>query len=108
MIKNLLQRGSKVFTERQTTILSAALIIMVTIAASRFLGLIRNRVLAEFFSVETLSVTLLLSEFQKLFLKFWFLELLLPPLFQLLLLIFLEKRRKKRGGLLLLVLTLLF
>ncbi len=56
MIRNLLQRGSKVFTDRQTTILSAALIIMVTIAASRVLGLVRNRVLAEFFSVETLSI----------------------------------------------------
>ena len=56
MFRNLLQRGSKVFTKRQKTILSAALIIMVTIAASRFLGLVRNRVLAHFFSVETLSL----------------------------------------------------
>jgi len=56
MIRNLLQRSSEVFTRRQKTILSAALIIMITIAASRFLGLIRNRVLAHFFSVETLSL----------------------------------------------------
>jgi putative peptidoglycan lipid II flippase len=48
--------GSNFFTRRQTTILSAATVIMVMIAASRVLGLVRNRVLAHFFSVETLSI----------------------------------------------------
>jgi len=56
MVKKFLQSSSNFFTKRQKTILSAAIIIMVTIAASRVLGLVRNRVLANFFSVETLSV----------------------------------------------------
>jgi putative peptidoglycan lipid II flippase len=56
MVKNLLKKGSNFFTQRQKTILSATMIIMVMIAVSRVLGLIRNRVLAQFFSVETLSV----------------------------------------------------
>ena len=56
MVKKLLQRGSNLFTKRQKTILSAAIIIMIMIAASRVLGLVRNRVLANFFSAETLSV----------------------------------------------------
>jgi len=56
MVKKLFQQGSQIFTQRQKTILSAALIIMLMIAASRVLGLMRNRVLAHFFSVEDLSV----------------------------------------------------
>jgi putative peptidoglycan lipid II flippase len=51
-----LKNGSNFLTKRQTTILSAAAIIMVMIAASRILGLVRNRVLAQFFSAETLSL----------------------------------------------------
>ncbi len=56
MARNLLKNSSALLTRRQTTILSAAVIIMVLIAASRILGLVRNRVLAHFFSVETLSI----------------------------------------------------
>jgi len=56
MVKNLFQRSSKIFTQRQKTIFSAALIIMLMIAASRFLGLVRNRVLANFFSVDELAI----------------------------------------------------
>lgn len=56
MFKRILQNGSGLFTRRQTTILSAAMVIMIMIAASRVLGLVRNRVLAHFFSVETLSL----------------------------------------------------
>ena len=56
MVKKLFQRGSKIFTQRQKTIFSAALIIMLMIAASRLLGLFRNRVLADFFSVEELAI----------------------------------------------------
>lgn len=41
---------------RQKNILSAALVIMTMIAASRILGLVRNRVLAHFFPPETLSI----------------------------------------------------
>jgi putative peptidoglycan lipid II flippase len=56
MVKNLFQRSSRIFTQRQKTIFSAALIIMIMIAASRLLGLLRNRVLADFFSVDQLSI----------------------------------------------------
>ncbi|MBM3205586.1 murein biosynthesis integral membrane protein MurJ, partial [Candidatus Shapirobacteria bacterium] len=56
MVKRLLHQGSQIFTQRQKTILAAAVIIMLTIAASRVLGLVRNRVLAQFFAVESLSV----------------------------------------------------
>lgn len=56
MVKNLIKNGRSILTRRQTTILSAAAIIMIMIAASRFLGLVRNRILAHFFSVETLSL----------------------------------------------------
>jgi putative peptidoglycan lipid II flippase len=56
MVKKIFRQGSNFFTQRQKTILSAVIIIMVTIAASRILGLVRNRVLAHFFSVETLAV----------------------------------------------------
>jgi len=55
-MKNFLRNGSKILTRKQTTILSAATIIMVMVAVSRILGLVRNRVLAHFFSVETLSI----------------------------------------------------
>lgn len=56
MIKRLLRNSSDFFTQRQNSILSAAVIIMVMVAISRFLGLIRNRILAHYFSVESLSV----------------------------------------------------
>ena len=55
-MKKFLQNSSKFLTRRQTSILSAATVIMVMIAASRILGLVRNRILAHFFSVDTLSV----------------------------------------------------
>lgn len=56
MVKTPFRASSNFFTRRQTTILSAAAVIMVMIAASRILGLVRNRVLAHFFSVEVLSI----------------------------------------------------
>jgi len=56
MFKGFLRNGSNLLTRRQTSILSAAMIIMVMVAASRVLGLVRNRVLAHFFSVEVLSI----------------------------------------------------
>ena len=59
MMKNFFKNSSSILTRRQTSILSAATVIMVMIAASRILGLIRNRVLAHFFSAES-------HEFQKL------------------------------------------
>jgi len=56
MWKNLLKNGSDLLTRRQKNIFSAAVVIMLMIAASRLLGLIRNRVLAHFFTAEELSL----------------------------------------------------
>lgn len=56
MVKNFLLTGKAILTGRQGTILSAALTIMIMVAASRVLGLVRQRVLAHFFSVEDLAV----------------------------------------------------
>jgi len=56
MVKNWLKNGSSILTRRQASILSAAFVIMIMIAASRVLGLARNRILAHFFTVETLSL----------------------------------------------------
>lgn len=55
MVKNFFRSSSNFLTRRQTSILSAAVVIMIMLAASRLLGLVRNRVLAHFFSAETLS-----------------------------------------------------
>lgn len=46
----------KLFQKKQTSIFSAALVIMLTVAASRFLGLIRDRMLAARFTVDELGV----------------------------------------------------
>ncbi len=56
MAKDFLRHGSNFLSRRQTGILSAASVIMVMIALSRVLGLVRNRVLAHFFVADTLSV----------------------------------------------------
>lgn len=56
MWKNLLKNGSDFLTRRQKNIFSAAVVIMLMIAASRVLGLVRNRVLAHFFTAEELSL----------------------------------------------------
>ncbi|PJC28427.1 hypothetical protein CO054_00185, partial [Candidatus Shapirobacteria bacterium CG_4_9_14_0_2_um_filter_39_11] len=56
MMRNFFKNSSSILTRRQTSILSAATVIMVMIATSRILGLIRNRILAHFFSAETLAV----------------------------------------------------
>ena len=56
MFKRVLRNGSNFFTQPQGDIFSAALIIMAMIAASRILGLVRNRVLAHFFTAEALSI----------------------------------------------------
>ncbi|MFH1841123.1 MAG: murein biosynthesis integral membrane protein MurJ [Candidatus Shapirobacteria bacterium] len=45
----------RIFTQKQNSILSAALIIMAMIALSRILGLVRNRVLAHYFEVDVLA-----------------------------------------------------
>lgn len=50
MVVNLLKNGAaSFFVRRQQTILSAAAIIMISVAASRILGLVRYRLLAHYF-----------------------------------------------------------
>lgn len=56
MLNRLLQVMGKIFSFRQTSILGAAFVIMVTVFASRILGLIRDRMLAARFSPEELGV----------------------------------------------------
>jgi len=56
MWKNLLKNGSNLLTRQQKNIFSAAAVIMLMVSASRILGLVRNRVLAHFFTAEALSV----------------------------------------------------
>jgi putative peptidoglycan lipid II flippase len=55
-MEDLIARGKKIINSQQNTILSAATLIMVMIAASMVLGLIRQRVLASFFDPESLSL----------------------------------------------------
>lgn len=56
MIKNLLKNGKKFLNSRQNDILSAAFIMMLAVFLSRFLGLLRDRLLAYFFTPEELGV----------------------------------------------------
>lgn len=46
MVRNIFQNGKIIFLRRQTNILSAAFVIMVTVLFSRILGLLRDRLLA--------------------------------------------------------------
>lgn len=56
MVDRLVDKGKKLFFSKQTTVLSAATLIMVMIVVSRVLGLARQRVLANFFDANTLSL----------------------------------------------------
>ncbi|QLG69830.1 MAG: Integral membrane protein MviN [Candidatus Woesebacteria bacterium] len=56
MIENLIKKGRQLLSSQQTSILSAATLIMLMVIASRFLGLVRQRVLANYFSVDELSL----------------------------------------------------
>ncbi len=49
MIAQFFENGKKLLTRRETGILSAAFFIMITVFASRFLGLVRDRLLTGFF-----------------------------------------------------------
>jgi len=49
VVTDLFKNGRKLLSRRETSILSAALFIMVTVGASRVLGLVRDRLLAGFF-----------------------------------------------------------
>jgi putative peptidoglycan lipid II flippase len=56
MVNKIINRGKKIFTSPQSSVLSAATIIMVMIVASRVLGLVRQRTLAHFFEPSELSL----------------------------------------------------
>ena len=56
MVDRLVERGKKLFFSKQNTVLSAAALIMIMIVASRVLGLVRQRVLANFFNADILSL----------------------------------------------------
>ncbi|MBI2066212.1 murein biosynthesis integral membrane protein MurJ [Candidatus Woesebacteria bacterium] len=56
MVQKILARGRKILFSPQSTVLSAATIIMLMVVASRILGLIRQRTLAHFFAPDELSL----------------------------------------------------
>jgi putative peptidoglycan lipid II flippase len=55
-MNELLSKSRKILNSQQNTVLSAATLIMIMIIASRVLGLIRQRVLANYFAPEDLSL----------------------------------------------------
>ncbi len=55
-MNDLIARGKKIINSQQNTVLSAATLIMVMIVASRVLGLVRQRVLANYFAPDDLSL----------------------------------------------------
>jgi len=56
MVERLIKKGRNIFFSQQSSIISAASIIMLMIVASRVLGLIRQRVLAHYFIPGDLAV----------------------------------------------------
>lgn len=56
MVNKIISRGKKFFVSPQTSVLSAATIIMFMVVGSRILGLIRQRTLAHFFAPGELSL----------------------------------------------------
>lgn len=55
-MNDLLLKGKKILNSQQNTVLSAATLIMIMIVASRVLGLVRQRVLANYFTPGDLSL----------------------------------------------------
>lgn len=55
-MNDIFSKGKKILNSQQNTVLSAATLIMIMIVASRVLGLIRQRVLANFFAPSDLSL----------------------------------------------------
>lgn len=55
-MNDIILRGKKILNSQQNTVLSAATLIMIMIVASRILGLIRQRVLANYFAPDELSL----------------------------------------------------
>jgi len=56
MVNRLLNKGKQILSSPQTSVLSAASLIMVMIVASRVLGLVRQRALAHFFTAGELGL----------------------------------------------------
>ncbi len=56
MFEKILGKSKKLFSSQQTSVLSAAFVIMMMVVLSRVLGLVRQRVLAHFFEVDELSL----------------------------------------------------
>lgn len=56
VMEDLITKGKKIINSQQNTVLSAATLIMVMIAVSMVLGLVRQRVLASFFDPDSLSL----------------------------------------------------
>lgn len=56
MVQKLFNKIKKVFFSQQSSVFTAATIIMIMIVASRVLGLVRQRVLANFFDADSLSL----------------------------------------------------
>lgn len=55
-MEDLITKGKKLINSQQNTVLSAATLIMIMIVASRVLGLVRQRVLANYFAPSDLSL----------------------------------------------------
>lgn len=55
-MEDLITKGKKIINSQQNTVLSAATLIMIMIVASRVLGLVRQRILANFFTPSDLSL----------------------------------------------------
>lgn len=56
MFEKIIGKSKKIFSSQQTSVLSAAFVIMFMVVLSRILGLVRQRVLAHFFEVSELSL----------------------------------------------------
>jgi putative peptidoglycan lipid II flippase len=56
MVQKLIEKGKKLFSSQQSSVFSAATIIMLMIVASRVLGLVRQRVLTNYFDADSLSL----------------------------------------------------
>lgn len=56
MVKNFFKNGIKIFSVRQTNILTAATVIMFLSLASRLLGLLRDRLLAHYFTSDLVGI----------------------------------------------------
>lgn len=56
MVDSLINRGKKLINSQQSSVLSAASVIMIMVVLSRILGLVRQRILANYFDPEALSL----------------------------------------------------